>query len=432
MQNLLDDLQKLLETDERLVLEGRLVKNKIIELALQTNAHLLKMLLKNKKIKAHFFTELEEILVFDKIKFIRFVANKQFLPDSYTEYKNKIGLIKIGDHYDDYITKPNDVVLAWPYKDTVLQGGQTKEDDKRNEVFWNETLAPDQIDRLLHPKVFTNWKKYDKNGEHKFENFTGRENIIIKGNNLLALHSLKERYAGKIKLIYIDPPYNTGNDSFKYNDNFNHSTWLKFMKNRLIIAKELLRKDGVIFVQCDENEQAYLKVLMDEIFGRETFLSNICVFTHASQNGVDVLIQKNTEAILLYCIKKNKCKIYKVDKASDKLRVLDDAPSSLETRLEMGYTIYWNENSNDLVPVMDYNKEKISTQNEKIVYTNVKYYIEKGYIPIRPRKKDNKLHRWRWGLQSFIERKNEIVIKEVNGKFLPFFKQKGYPLNLVW
>ncbi len=433
MQNLLNDLQQLLQTDERLVTEGRLVKNKIIELALQTDADLLKMLLKNKTIKGHFFTKVEEILVFDKIKFMRFVANKQFLPDSYTAYKNKIGLIKINDYYDDYITKRNDVVLAWPYKDTVLQGGQTKEDDSRNEIFWNETLAPDQIDRMLYPKVLTNWKKYDKKGEHKVENFKGNENIIIKGNNLIALHSIKKRYAGKIKLIYIDPPYNTGNDSFKYNDNFNHSTWLTFMKNRLQIAKELLRKDGVIFVQCDENEQAYLKVLLDEIFGRENFLSNICVFTHASQNGDGVLIQKNTEAILLYCIKKNKCKIYKVDKASDKLRVLDDAPSSLETRLEMGYTIYWNKNSNDLVPIMDYNKKKISTQNEKLVYTNVKYYIAKGYIPIRPRKKDNKLHRWRWGLQSFIERKNEIVIKEINGKFLPFFKQKGYlpPKNII-
>lgn len=118
MQNLLNDLAELLKTDERLFTEGRLVKNKIIELALQTDADLLKMLLKNETIKAHFFTDVDGILVFDKIKFMRFVANKQFLPDSYTAYKNKVGLIKVGDYYDDYLTKRNDVVLAWPYKDT--------------------------------------------------------------------------------------------------------------------------------------------------------------------------------------------------------------------------------------------------------------------------------------------------------------------------
>nr|WP_244831496.1 site-specific DNA-methyltransferase [Candidatus Vampirococcus lugosii] len=78
-------------------------------------------------------------------------------------------------------------------------------------------------------------------------------------------------------MIYIDPPYNTGNDSFGYNDRFNHSTWLTFMKNRLEVARELLKDDGVIFVQCDDNEQAYLKVLMDEVFGNENFVSDIAV-----------------------------------------------------------------------------------------------------------------------------------------------------------
>lgn len=110
------------------------------------------------------------------------------------------------------------------------------------------------------------------------ETLKNKPNLLIKGNNLIALHTLKEyfRHApqqDKVKLIYIDPPYNTGNDSFNYNDRFNHSTWLTFMKNRLEIARELLRDDGVIFVQCDDNEQAYLKVLMDEIFGRENFVA---------------------------------------------------------------------------------------------------------------------------------------------------------------
>ncbi|QDH14198.1 site-specific DNA-methyltransferase [Formicincola oecophyllae] len=96
--------------------------------------------------------------------------------------------------------------------------------------------------------------------------------MLIKGNNLLALHALEPRLAGKVKLIYIDPPYNTGSDGFKYNDDFNHSSWLVFMKNRLEIAQKLLKDDGVILVHCDDQEQAYLKVLMDEVFGRDNFV----------------------------------------------------------------------------------------------------------------------------------------------------------------
>ena len=98
-----------------------------------------------------------------------------------------------------------------------------------------------------------------------------------KGNNLLALHSLKKEFAGKVKLIYIDPPYNTGYDGFGYNDSFNHSTWLTFMKNRLEIAKGLLKKEGVMFIHCDNNEQAYLKVLLDDVFGIDKFIDTITV-----------------------------------------------------------------------------------------------------------------------------------------------------------
>ena len=85
----------------------------------------------------------------------------------------------------------------------------------------------------------------------------------------MALHSLKEQFAGKVKLIYIDPPYNTGNDGFVYNDRFNHSTWLTFMKNRLKIAKEFLREDGLIFISIDHNEVNSLALLMDEVYGHQ-------------------------------------------------------------------------------------------------------------------------------------------------------------------
>jgi adenine-specific DNA-methyltransferase len=128
----------------------------------------------------------------------------------------------------------------------------------------------------------------------------------------LALHSLKKEFAGKVKLIYIDPPYNTGNDGFKYNDSFNHSTWLTFMKNRLEIAKQLLKDDGVIFVQCDDNEQAYLKVLMDEVFGRENFVNLVTVKTKiagVSGSSEGGSLQDNCEYLNIYSKQRSNFKI---------------------------------------------------------------------------------------------------------------------------
>src|SRR5699024_2659818 len=148
-------------------------------------------------------------------------------------------------------------------------------DEGKEEVYYHTVLAKEEIDTLLSPKVFSNIKKYDENGEHDTVELTDKDNLIIKGNNLVALNSLKERYENKIKMIYIDPPYNTGSDSFKYNDKFNRSTWLTFMQNRLSIAYKLLKEDGVIFVHCDDNEQAYLKVLMDKIFEESNFIATL-------------------------------------------------------------------------------------------------------------------------------------------------------------
>lgn len=267
MQNLLTDLKVVLAQDERFVVDGKLLKNKIIEAGLQLDPGLIRLLLQNDEIKSHFFQEVEGVLVFDKVKFQQFVSNKEFLPDSYTAFKNKIGLTADGE----FLADSKEVVLSWAYKDCLLEGGQDKEDAKRDEVFWNEVLAPGDIDRLLHPKVLTNWKRYTKAGESEVKELSLEDNLILKGNNLLALHSLKRIYASKVKLIYIDPPYNTGGDTFKYNDSFNHSTWLTFMKNRLTAAKDFLSKDGFILVHCDDMELAYLKVLMDEIFGRDNF-----------------------------------------------------------------------------------------------------------------------------------------------------------------
>lgn len=275
MQNLMKDLTKLFQKDERIFADGKLLKNKLTELALKLDQPLIELLLSDGKAKEHFFIEKtvkkDKVLVFDKDKFIAFVNNKEFLPDSFTSFKNKIGLMTNGD----YLKEKSDVVLAWAYKDCVLEGGQDKEDQKRNEIFYNETLSPDEIDRLFEPKVLTNFKQYDSKGEHKVTEFKAEGNLIIKGNNLLALHCLKQKFRGQVKLIYIDPPYNTENDSFKYNDKFTHSTWLTFMKNRLETAKEILSQDGSIYIQIDYNEAHYFKILMDEVFGRENFQREI-------------------------------------------------------------------------------------------------------------------------------------------------------------
>ncbi|MDE5809888.1 MAG: DNA methylase [Muribaculaceae bacterium] len=208
------------------------------------------------------------MLVFDKVRFQKFVMNKRFLADSYTSFKNKIGLT---NEDDDFVAESREVVLSWPYKDCVLEGGQTKEDAKRNEVFWNEILAPDEINRLTEPKVLTNFRKYDSSGEHTPTEISSQDNFIIKGNNLLVLHSLLKNYEGKIKLIYIDPPYNTGSDSFGYNDKFTRSAWLTFMRNRLVLSKRLLSPSGAIYVQLDYHQAHYAKILLDEIFGEENF-----------------------------------------------------------------------------------------------------------------------------------------------------------------
>jgi adenine-specific DNA-methyltransferase len=298
MQNLLNDLTQLLKQDERLVADGKLLKNKIIELGLQLDPSLISLLLSQAAIKKYFFQQVGKIIVFDKIKFQKFISNKAFLPDSFTSFKNKIGLIS----NDDFLSERKEIVLAWPYKDCVLEGGQTKDENRRNEVFWNEVLAQDQIDRLLHPKAFTNFMKYYSEGKLIPKDIASSDNFIIKGNNLLVLHSLKPIYANKIKLIYIDPPYNTGSDSFLYNDNFNHSTWLTFMKNRLEIAWQLLSTDGCIFIQVDDTEFAYLKVLCDEIFGRENFKENI-ILKSSTESGVNAINVKRGER--LFKVKEN-------------------------------------------------------------------------------------------------------------------------------
>jgi len=297
-------LINLLKADPRFVDdEGELVPAAVQDRAWKIDRDLVKLLLSDAEIKAKFFEEIEGHWIFNLNTFIDYISQKNFLDNSYTRFHKRIGLT-IGDKY---LPERGDVALAWPYKDTVLEGGQTKEEEKRKEIFFNEVLAQDEINRLFDPKVLTNFVRYTAKGEEKVtgfnhdENGVIRENLIIKGNNLLALHTLKTQFRGQVKLIYIDPPYNTGNDEFGYNDTFSRSTWLTFMKNRLEVARELLGQDGAIVVQISDRQVGYLQVLMDEIF-TDGFINKVAVKTRSPSGfkTVNLGVFESAEYLLIY------------------------------------------------------------------------------------------------------------------------------------
>jgi len=193
---------EVLKQDKRFFTDnGELLRNSVYEAAMQMDSKLIKLLLSNEETKKRFFNDVDGIIIFDKIEFGWVINNREFLPDSYTRYKNKIGLV---NSRGEYISTSKDVELVFPYKDCILEGGQTKEDQKRDEIFYNEILAPDEVDRLLYPKVLTNAKRYTAEGVEPITELKDTDNLIIKGNNLLAISSLLKRYEGRIKCIYIE------------------------------------------------------------------------------------------------------------------------------------------------------------------------------------------------------------------------------------
>lgn len=266
----------LLQFGDEYILDDVINKSRVIHDLHTYDEQLIEKLLENETVKEHFTQTINNHTVVQVNKLVEVFETDEYFTDSYTKYSKKIGLTANGA----FIDERTDVVLDFPYKDTVLKASMSKEDTEKddlkpNEPFLNEIIAKEEIDVLLDKKILVNAKKYDANGVSEVSDFSESDNLIIKGNNLIALHSLLDKYAGKVKLIYIDPPYNTGSDSFKYNDAFNRSTWLTFMKNRLEVARELLTDDGSIYVQLDYNQVHYAKVLMDEIFGEENFQREI-------------------------------------------------------------------------------------------------------------------------------------------------------------
>jgi len=316
IMNLHAILEKTLKQEPEYITEtGEIKKWVIINKAQKCDPVLIARLLNEETLRSHFFITIKDALVFNHYTFTQFLEQKNYLNNSYTAFKNKVGLTINGK----YLTQRNEVALVWPFKDCILEGGQSREEYGREEIFFNEILAQDEINQLLDPKVFTQAKKYIRDEElTTFElkrDTQGmiRDNLIIKGNNLLALHSLKNEFRGRVKLIYIDPPYNTGSDSFKYNDAFNQSTWLTFMRNRLQAASELLNDEGAIFVHIDHHQLGYLNVLMDEVFGKHNKVQVIAVktaspagFKTVNPGPIDV-----TEYILFYTKNKSRFKFKK-------------------------------------------------------------------------------------------------------------------------
>ncbi|MBB5226551.1 site-specific DNA-methyltransferase [Treponema ruminis] len=331
-------IEDLLKTDKRLVTEsGDINYTKVHKLVDDLDSSFIELLLKNEVAKDNFFKPILKSFIFEQKKFLEFLDYSSS-NNSYSKYLGK----EIGLYFGDELLKDRgDVVLNFPYKDCVLEGGQSTEEGlsvdytydektkeykegpidknkvkkvKRREIFYNEVLARDEIDQVFSPKAFKNVVRYVKDGKEEVLNFTRdkdgviRDNLIIKGNNLIALHCLHKNFENQVKAIYIDPPYNTGSDEFQYNDNFNHSAWLTFMKNRFEIARELLKDEGCIFVQIDHHELGYIMVLMDQIFKPENKVQVISVkaasvsgFKAVNPGPIDV-----TEYILFYTKNKSK------------------------------------------------------------------------------------------------------------------------------
>lgn len=309
--------------------------------------------------------------------------------------------------------------------------------------------------RLLASDPATTLLKADETHNSKPENLNS-ENLLIKGDNLEVLKHLANAYYEQVKMIYIDPPYNTGSDGFVYNDDRkftakelqnligvdaekakrildftkqksnSHSAWLTFLYPRLYIAKQLLKDEGVIFVSIDDNEVAQLRLLMDEIFGEENFVAHLTIQGFANESNEGVLFQNVTEYCLCYAKEKSKTVINKIDPVNEDLRSLNDAPSGLATRKQMGYTIYYNPESKDIIPKTDYDINGDFSDPDKI-YNDDDDLLKNGYIAIRPSARNGVAWRWRWGIDTLLERKEELVCrKNRNGNWVVEFGQTGF------
>ncbi|EGP4936007.1 TPA: DNA methyltransferase [Enterococcus faecium] len=300
--------------DNKYFIDGIVNKNKVIRDLDSYDNNLVRELLTNEELKKRFTMEIAGVIVIKVNDLIDVFEQDEYWQDSYTKYSKKIGLTVNGKFLDE----TSEVVLDFPYKDTVLKASMSKEDNDKNDLkpdepFLNEIIAQDEIDTLLDKKIFVNAKRYTKDGVEEANTFN-EDNLIIKGNNLLVLYTLKEKYSGKVKLIYLDPPYNTGSDGFNYNDRFNHASWLTFMKNRLEIARDMLSKDGTIWINFDDNENGYINILLDQIFDKSNYIANV-IWNHTKQSKNDErFFSRHYNHLIVYAKDKNLLPNFQADR----------------------------------------------------------------------------------------------------------------------
>ena len=311
---------------------------------------------------------------------------------------------------------------------------------KKYGLVWEE--HEEEVDKKLktHIPVFTE----DSSKELIEDSTQNSYNFILEGDNLHSLKLLEKTHRGKIDVIYIDPPYNTKNKDFVYDDKlvgeddaFRHSKWLSFMYKRLKIAHTLLSDTGAIFISIDDNEEAQLKMLCDEIFGAINFLGIIIQNKMNAKN--DTLdIQKNHEYILAYrkkinyisqtkvaptLIRKEK-KLRPVFKENGRFYYIGDsittrgAGGTLNARPNLGYTVYYNPQSKEKVALADYDVELARESNdEKKIYHHDLKLINEGFVPIIPPKVRGKLGGWTWSIDKFNDEKDNIIITGKSQKY---------------
>src|SRR5699024_7455687 len=411
-----EEINEVLKTFPEYWDENMLLKNKLIEDIRSYNEKIIEALLSNNLIKDTYALQLPSGSVFKTEDFISMLRFKNYWDNSYTKYTNEVGLTSEGK----YLKYNTDVVLDFPHKDSVLEGGMAKEDIGKKEIYYHNIIAKEEIDTLLSPKVFTNIKKYDKKGQHDTETINDDDNLIIKGNNLLAINSIKERYSEKVKMVYIDPPYNTKSSAttFHYNNKFNHTTWLTFMKNRIETSKDFLREDGVFVIAIDDNELFYLGVLLDEIFGEYNRLGVVSVVHNPGGRQDEEFFPTAHENMLIYAKNINHVSINYLPLSPEKVKQFNkedkfglyktrnfrrSGNNSLKSeRPQLFYPIYYDSISKRL---------DLSSSEQSV-----------RILPIDP----NGIERcWRWGKDTFQEKKDKYIeVVEKNGQYDLYVKER--------
>lgn len=381
--------------------------------------------------------------------------NKKSIEEIQEEVRN-IRLEELKGYYPQFFNKEGEFDFS-EFKDYLLNNDINVTTDGFSLNFVGKEYAKLLVDTPTDTLISPNEK--DNSQDINVDS----ENIYIIGDNIDALKHLRKSYTNSIDAIYIDPPYNTGSDDFTYPDKFqfsieklseifgdeekaervynlsgksSHSAWLTFMLPRIAIAYKLLKNEGVMFISLDDNEYANMTLLCDEIFGESNRLGPIIQNKQNSKNDTKN-IQKNHEYILVY----RKSAIFQNGKEKESIRVVSKKKKevfqedgefyylndyittrgeggTLAKRENLGYTVYYNKETNDMIPKMDYDKEKIGiAKSYEDLYKNDEELISKGYFPIRPPKVRNQFGAWTWEIDKFRRDKKELIVTGSEPKY---------------